>query len=368
MNRKILFQVTAPTVLAGLLLLGGCAVSFWSIEQLQDNLARIQSDTLPSLEASQDLEIKLRQLRHHTFLYLIDPTPSRLDPIREDDEGFVQDLAEARRSARTRKRLACRAADRRTAFSTIKQDMATLRQEVARNGPRTDFQNLVGHAPHHAPGRALPRPLAAKQGEAEAQCRRERPRQRAGSVDDAGAGAGRHGGRLAVRLRPGARPDAVDRPAERCASRTRCNDCDGPAATLPSPNVGAVIEVGSVTLTADDDLGRLDERLTHVVRRVEEVTERLRRQHARDAAGGANVRGGPAGRQRGPRGAQPADRHEAAGGGRPASRRGAAAAHRRGPPRDSRRDRAPGRDGAELPVVRPAAGPEARPHADLRGT
>src|SRR5436305_14497033 len=101
MNRKILFQVTGPAVLVGLLLLGGCAVSFWSIQRLQDNLARIQSDALPSLEASQDLEIKLRQLRHHTFLYLIEPVPSRLDPIREDEASFEQDLAQARQSART---------------------------------------------------------------------------------------------------------------------------------------------------------------------------------------------------------------------------------------------------------------------------
>jgi hypothetical protein len=101
MNRNILFQVTAPTVLVGLILLGGCAVSFWSIQRLQDNLARIQSDTLPGLEASQDLEIKLRQLWHHTFLYLIDPVPSRLDLIRKDDEGFVQDLVVLLRSPAT---------------------------------------------------------------------------------------------------------------------------------------------------------------------------------------------------------------------------------------------------------------------------
>ena len=271
MNRKILFQVTAPTVLVGLLLLGGCAVSFWSIQQLQDNLARIQSDTLPSLEASQDLEIKLRQLRHHTFLYLIDPVPERLDRIREDDEGFKQDLAEARRSARTAEetRVVQEIDD---GFTHYQHDMATLREEVDRHGPRTDFQNLSDThpikqlvEPCHALWRLNKEKLkhnAEESDRVSAQARWTMLALALGAtVGGLLCGYGlvrgltRSIGRLSVRVQ-----DAAQR-------------LDG----APEAN-GAVIDVGSVTLAADDDLGRLDERLKHVVRRVEEVTERLRRQ------------------------------------------------------------------------------------------
>src|SRR5258708_7617383 len=69
MSRRILIQVTAPAVLIGLILLGASLASVWSINRLQRNLAGILTGNVASLEAAQELEIKLRQLRFHSFVY-----------------------------------------------------------------------------------------------------------------------------------------------------------------------------------------------------------------------------------------------------------------------------------------------------------
>jgi len=77
MNRRILLQLTAPTVLMA----ESCLPRAWpaSCRSIgwQANLARILSENVTSLEAAQELEIQLRQLRFHSFLYVIDPTEKR---------------------------------------------------------------------------------------------------------------------------------------------------------------------------------------------------------------------------------------------------------------------------------------------------
>src|SRR5579871_504953 len=45
------------------------------------------------------MELRLRQLRFHAFLYLMDPTPERRSPVDEDHHQFEQALAESRRLA-----------------------------------------------------------------------------------------------------------------------------------------------------------------------------------------------------------------------------------------------------------------------------
>jgi two-component system, NtrC family, sensor histidine kinase HydH len=100
MSRKILLQVTAPAVVIGLLLVGVCLASLWSINRLQGNLNTILAENVTSLEAAAELEVKLRQLRFHTFLYVIDATPARLRLIVEDELGFEAALAVAQRTSR----------------------------------------------------------------------------------------------------------------------------------------------------------------------------------------------------------------------------------------------------------------------------
>lgn len=99
MSRRIFFQVTAPAVLIGALLVGVCLASLWSIHRLQANLNSILAENVTSLEAAGELEVKLRQLRFHTFMYVLDPTPARRSLIAEDEGGFEAALAVARRSS-----------------------------------------------------------------------------------------------------------------------------------------------------------------------------------------------------------------------------------------------------------------------------
>lgn len=101
MNRRILLQITLPAAAIGMLLFGACLVSAWYINRLQTDLASILSENVTSLEAAQELEIRVRQLRFHSFLYLIDPTPTRRQPIEQDHKQFENALRLARVSVNT---------------------------------------------------------------------------------------------------------------------------------------------------------------------------------------------------------------------------------------------------------------------------
>src|SRR5947209_5185079 len=99
MNRRILIQVSAPSILVGLLLLGTCLAGVWYISGLERDLSRVLSENVDSLQAAQELEIRVRQLRFHCFLYLIDPRPERLAPIDQDHQSFESALQTAQRAA-----------------------------------------------------------------------------------------------------------------------------------------------------------------------------------------------------------------------------------------------------------------------------
>jgi signal transduction histidine kinase len=101
MSRRILLQTSAPAVLVGLTLLGVCLAGTWSVSRLQSNLAHILSDNVASLEAAQELEIRLRQLRFHSLLYVADPTAERRKVVEEDHRAFEVALAHARLAAVT---------------------------------------------------------------------------------------------------------------------------------------------------------------------------------------------------------------------------------------------------------------------------
>src|ERR1700693_2666320 len=101
MNPKLLMRVTAPALGIRLTLCGACAAGAWYINHLQTNLAGILSRNVRSLQAAQELEIRVRQLRHHTLLYLIDPVPDLLTSIATDQDNIEQDLKDARETAAT---------------------------------------------------------------------------------------------------------------------------------------------------------------------------------------------------------------------------------------------------------------------------
>ncbi|HEY1860114.1 MAG TPA: hypothetical protein VGG61_07155, partial [Gemmataceae bacterium] len=99
MNRRLLIQVTAPAVLIGALLFGTCLLAAWYINRLQGDLSNVLSRNMNSLKAAQDLEIKVRQLRFHTFTYISDPKPERLEQFRTDDQDFETALRLAKESS-----------------------------------------------------------------------------------------------------------------------------------------------------------------------------------------------------------------------------------------------------------------------------
>src|SRR5258708_32883302 len=101
MNRRILIQVTAPTVVIGLLLFGACAVSAWYANRQQADLVKILRENVANLRAVEQMEINLRRLRFHCFRYLIGPKEAMLGRINEDELRFREQLDEARRLART---------------------------------------------------------------------------------------------------------------------------------------------------------------------------------------------------------------------------------------------------------------------------
>ncbi len=89
--------MTMPSMIIGLVLLGTCLVSVWSISRLQRNLAYILSDTVTDLEAVQDLEIQVRQLRILSFMNAIDPKPERQDAVLKAQRHFETILGQVRR-------------------------------------------------------------------------------------------------------------------------------------------------------------------------------------------------------------------------------------------------------------------------------
>jgi hypothetical protein len=74
-------------------MIGVCLASLWSISRLQANLNSILAENVTRLEAAADLEVKLRQLRFHTFMYVLDPSPNRQRLIDDDESGFESALA-----------------------------------------------------------------------------------------------------------------------------------------------------------------------------------------------------------------------------------------------------------------------------------
>ncbi len=101
MNRRILLQVTAPVVVIGLLLTGACLVSAWYVNRLQSGMTNILVQNVSSVQAAQQLEITVRQLRFHSFGYLIDPNPELLNLIRQDQRRVEEWLVRAEEAAYT---------------------------------------------------------------------------------------------------------------------------------------------------------------------------------------------------------------------------------------------------------------------------
>jgi two-component system, NtrC family, sensor histidine kinase HydH len=133
MNRRILFQVTAPALLIGAVLLGTCAISAWYITRLQASMSNLLAANVASLKAAQELEVCVRQLRIHTLLNLSDPGPDRQLKIRKDQDSFEAILQKARELASADQEKEC-VQTIGNEYRLYKTELASLEENQAATG------------------------------------------------------------------------------------------------------------------------------------------------------------------------------------------------------------------------------------------
>jgi signal transduction histidine kinase len=281
MNRKILFQVTAPAILVGLLLAGTCLVSAWYIQRLQRKLSRIVSQNVASLEAALELENTVRQLRYHSLLYLARPADSSLDLIRQDEQTFELALEKARLAANTPQEAEDVEKIAR-GYEQYRGEMAKLRDRAKRHGPITDLRLLTSTNPiQHVtePCEDLYR-SSQEQLKASSQDTERATSQAQLALLFLGLGGPLGGGLIGYGIVRGLTRTIAQLSVRVQDVVQRLNGPPGPArAPERNGSGGALIDVAQVTVSPDDDLGVLDRQMQHVVQRVEEVTQRLQRQH-----------------------------------------------------------------------------------------
>ncbi len=261
MNRRILIQVTTPAVLIGLLLFGTCLASAWYVNRLQTNLASILSESVRSLEAAQALEIRVRQLRFHSFLYLMDPSSTRRKLIDDDHENIEVALQQVREATNTdEERL--QVTNIAEGYQQYHRETDQLLANAVQGGSRAELARLAdAHPVKHVVDPSQKLVLLNKDAMAKTSEESQHVANQAkwtmillglvGPLSGLIAGYGMARGlsrsiyQLSVRVR-----DMAHRLEQ---------------------------DVASVSIEADGDLQSLDRQLQHVVQRVEEVSERQQR-------------------------------------------------------------------------------------------
>jgi two-component system, NtrC family, sensor histidine kinase HydH len=265
MNRRILIQVTAPAVIIGALLFGTCLLAAWYINRLQSDLSNVLSRNVNSLKAAEELEIRVRQLRFHSFTYLSDPKPERLEQFREDDRRFADALQLAKDSSNSDDEIAC-VAKIETNYRQYHDELVRLPDEMAPAGSPIDIGKLVDAHPIQKvvyPCQELFR-LNKERMDDTAEKSASVGRQARWTLIFLGFAGPISGLIIGYSVARG-----ISRSIYRLSVRVQ-----DMAQRLDQ-------DVASVSITADGDIRSLDNQLQHVVGRVEEVAERLQR-HQRD--------------------------------------------------------------------------------------
>jgi two-component system, NtrC family, sensor histidine kinase HydH len=262
MNRRILLQLTAPTVLIGAVLFGACLASVLSINRLQANLARILSENVTSLQAAQELEIQLRQLRFHSFLNVINPNEKRQALVESDHAGFEEAMEKVRQVAKKPDELAL--------VQRIQVDYQRYRAELAHaDVPATARPlELARWADAHPIGllqEPCQRLLALSKHEMEQTAHESE--EVSGRAQTAMLLAGLLGPVSGLIVGFG-----IARALSRSIARL--------SVRLEDARAQLDQEVASVKLSAGSDLGDLDRQLDRVVERVRAVAEQVQRQQA----------------------------------------------------------------------------------------
>lgn len=219
MNRKLLVQVTAPTVVIGLLLFAACLVGAWFTDRSQRELAKLLSREVASLQAAQELEIRVRQLRWRTFLNYLDPGHARPEAIEEVRRDFEISLDRARRASNSAEEQA--AVEHISAgYLRYQRELTTLPKELAAAGAKPDLHTLADKHPIRYVAEPC-QELSRLNREEMAETVRESDRVGVLVRWTVGPRRGRPPQRAAGRLRRRPLPELHDLPAQRRAAAAR---------------------------------------------------------------------------------------------------------------------------------------------------
>jgi signal transduction histidine kinase len=264
MNPNLFLRVTAPAVLIGLALFGACAAGAWYIQRLQSNVAGLVSRNARSLQAALEMQDSIRQLRYHMLLYRATPTAERLRPVEQDQQHFEDALEIARRTCVTEEEKDC-VREIEHEYQKYHDEQAALRERVAAGkgtGLPTDLTNPL---PLHIVVDPCKELVRLNREQLDQVAEESRTAARNGNIALLFLGlAGPLGGVVGYSVARGL-SRSIYRLSVRVQDMAQHLDRD----------------VGSVSVVADGDLQTLDNQLQHIVRRVEEVGERLQ-QHQRE--------------------------------------------------------------------------------------
>jgi two-component system, NtrC family, sensor histidine kinase HydH len=253
-------RYSAPFVVLGGLLAIACLTSTWYINRLQSDMATAVRHDAARLEAAEELQIRLRQLRFHSLMAVADRSESRRKLMDDDRESVVAALSTARNDSEE--------SDRRLLDSiehSYREYEVRLLVDSATGPARPTIDELIRWADaRHVSGLLIPcRELADRQRDRMAHSleRSETQTRWAGGVLLGLGLVGALGGLL------------IGRATARGLTRR--------AAQL-SVRVQAVQshldqEVGALTVEGTDT-GDLDEQLDRVIGHVKEVCKRLQEQ------------------------------------------------------------------------------------------
>jgi signal transduction histidine kinase len=133
----------------GLLLLAACLAGASYIGRIQRNFADILAKNVRSLEAAQQLELAVRQLRFHGLMYLMDPAATRLERISEDQQSF-QAAFEAAQGAVGGPDDSATLQSIRERYDQYQSEQAHLRSEVSPGKPATNLPSVADSHPVRA--------------------------------------------------------------------------------------------------------------------------------------------------------------------------------------------------------------------------
>jgi signal transduction histidine kinase len=256
----MVLRVTAPAVTIGLVLFLACLAGMRYVNRLQNNLADVLSRNVASLQAAEELQIRVRQVRHHTLLYLMDPSPERQKHIDDVQWNFEEALNVARRASHSAEEQA-RVGAIESGYEKYRAEQAQLRAFTPRSV--AEFHKLAEAHPIKLvddPCRDLLQLNKDQLAQAAEEGRRVSEQGRLvmlllGLAGPAGGLVAGYGVARGLRR-------SIYRMSVRVQDMAQHLDRD----------------VGSVSVVADGDLRTLDRQMEYIVGRVEEAAGRLQQQ------------------------------------------------------------------------------------------